>query len=95
MKMVDIFMMSSKLPTLDLLKIKVFWNKGYEVISFVHDVTKRFVSRDWNYIVDVVMWSKLVNSSLHERGCHNLNYIRIWLEKPNVFRGALRSRPIT
>ena len=31
--MVAVLMMSAKLATLGLLKIKVFWNKGYEVIS--------------------------------------------------------------
>ena len=29
--------MSAKLATLGLLKIKLFWNKGYNVIISVHD----------------------------------------------------------
>ena len=58
--MVAIFMMSSKLDTLGLLKIKLFWNKGYEVIISVHDVTNKILSSDSNYIVDVVMWPKLL-----------------------------------
>ena len=41
--MVAIFMMSSKLDTLGLLKIKLFWNKGYEVIISVHDVTNKIL----------------------------------------------------
>ena len=39
--MVTILMMSVKLATLGLLKIKVLWNKGYDVIISVHDVTKK------------------------------------------------------
>ena len=45
--------MSAKLATLGLLKIKVFRNKGYDVITFVCDVTNKILSRDLNYIVDV------------------------------------------
>ena len=57
-------MMSAKMTTSDLLKIKVFWNKGYDVIIYVHDVTNKIISRDSNYIVDVVMWPKFDNSIL-------------------------------
>ena len=52
-------LMSAKLATLGLLKIKVTWNKGYDVIIFVHDVTNKILSRYSNYIVDVVIWPKL------------------------------------
>ena len=31
--MVTILMMSAKMPNPGLLKIKVFWNKGYDVMS--------------------------------------------------------------
>ena len=65
--MVAILMMSAKLATLGLLKIKVFWNKGYDVIISVHDVTNKILSRDSNYIVDVVMWPKFGNSSISMR----------------------------
>ena len=33
-------MMLGKSVTLDLFKVKVFWNKAYGVIFSVHDVTK-------------------------------------------------------
>ena len=65
--MVTILMMSAKLATLGLLKIIVFWNKGYDVIISVHDVTSKILSRDSNYIVDVVMWPKFGNSSISMR----------------------------
>ena len=36
----------AKMATPGLLKIRVFRNKGYDVIISVHDVTKNFLSRD-------------------------------------------------
>ena len=59
--MVEILMMSAKLVTPGLLKIKIFWNKGQDVIISIHDVTNKDSSRDSNYIVAVVMWSKFGN----------------------------------
>ena len=42
-KVVAIFMMSAKFQaTLGLLKIKVFRDKGYDVINSVDDVIKKF-----------------------------------------------------
>ena len=49
-------LMSAKLGTLGLLKIKVFWNEGSDVITFVQDVTNKV--RDSNYIIDMVMLAK-------------------------------------
>ena len=61
---VEFLIMSAKLATLDLLEIKVFWNRGYDVITSVFDVTCKILSRDSNYIVDVVMCPKFANSSI-------------------------------
>ena len=62
-------MMSAKLATLGLLKLKVTWNKGYDVIVFVHDVTKKFyhltqiILQMWSYDQNLVtlafLWQKL------------------------------------
>ena len=60
-------MMSAKMTTLGLLKIKVFWNNGDDVITCVHDVTNKILSRDSSYTVDLVMWPKLGNSSISVR----------------------------
>ena len=57
-------MMSAKLATLGLLKIKVFWNKSYDAIIFVYDVTNNILSRDSNYIVAVVIWPKFGKPSI-------------------------------
>ena len=56
--------MSAKMATPGLLKITVFWNKGYDVIISVDDVTNKILSRDSNYIVDVFVWPKFGNSSV-------------------------------
>ena len=62
-----ILMMSAKMATSGLLKITVFWNKGYDVIIPVDDVSNKISSRDSNYIVDLFMWPKFGNSSISMR----------------------------
>ena len=59
--------MSAKMATLGLLKIKLFWNKGFDLIISVYDVTNKILLRDSNYIVDVVMWPKFGNPSISVR----------------------------
>ena len=63
--------MSAKMATLkmNILEIKVFWNKGYDVIFSFHDVTNHILSHDWNYTVPVFMWPKFGNSSISMRKC--------------------------
>ena len=46
--------MSAKLATQGLLKIKAFWNKGYEVIIYVNDVINKILLPYSNYIADLV-----------------------------------------
>ena len=58
--------MSAKIVTLGLLKINVFLNKGYEVITSFYDVTKK-LSLDSNYIVHVVVWPRFGNLSISMR----------------------------
>ena len=57
-------MMSAKMATPGLLKMTAFWNKGYDLIIPINDVTNKISSRDSNYIVDVFMWPKFGNSSI-------------------------------
>ena len=59
--------MSAKLATLGLLNIKVFQNKGYDTINSAHDVTNKILSRNSNYIVNVLMWPKFGNSGISMR----------------------------
>ena len=65
--MVIILMMSAKMATLVFLKINIFWNKVYDVMVSVHDVTNKILSRNSNYIVDVVMWPKFGNFNITVR----------------------------
>ena len=65
--MVAILMMSALMAAPGLLKIKVFWSKGYDVMSYVNDVTNQILSPDSNCIVDVVMWPKFGNFSIYIR----------------------------
>ena len=39
--MIAILTMSAKLAVLGFLKVKVFWNKGYDALIYVHDVTNK------------------------------------------------------
>ena len=57
-------MMSAKMAAPALLKIKVFWNKGYYVIYSAYDVTKKILSHQSNYIIDLAIWAKFGNSSI-------------------------------
>ena len=59
-------MMSAKMATPNL-KMTVFWNKGYNVIIPVDDVTNKILSRDSNYIVNVFVRPNLGNSSISMR----------------------------
>ena len=53
--MAKVFIMSVKMATPGLLKIKVFRNKGYYVMYSVYNVTSKILSHDSNHSVDVVM----------------------------------------
>ena len=64
--MVTILMMSANMATPDLFKM-LLWNRGYDVIAFVYDVTNKMLSRDLNYIVDAVMWPKFDKSGVSMR----------------------------
>ena len=60
-------MMSAEMATPGLLKLMVFWNKGYDVTISVNDVTNKILSRDSNYVVDVFMWPKFGNCTISMR----------------------------
>ena len=51
---VKTLMMSAKMATLGLLKLKVFWNKGYDVIIFAYDVISKNLPRDSNYLKGII-----------------------------------------
>ena len=53
--MVKTLTMSVTMATLGLLEIKVLWNKVYDVIIPVYDITNKVFLHDFNYIVIVVI----------------------------------------
>ena len=65
--MVTILMMSVKIATLGLRKIKEFWTKGYDVIISVCDAFNKVLSGDLICVVDVVMWPKFGSCSISMR----------------------------
>ena len=67
-----------KLASLDL-KTNLFWNKECDVLSSVYDVTNKVQSLDSTDIMDVIMW--LTFDNFYDWSYHDLNFIRIWLEK--------------
>ena len=83
--------MVAKLATLGLIKIKVFWNKGYDVIVSVHDVINRILLHGSNYIVDVVMWPKFDNSSISMK---EVMFCKDLTKKTMFLRDALGSSSI-
>ena len=64
MNMIAALIMSAKLVTLNVLKIKIFWNYDYDFKISVHDVTNKILLRDSIYIADVAMWLKFGNSNI-------------------------------
>ena len=65
--MVTILMKSAKMASPGLLKIKVCWKNGYDVIIPVHDVINKNLSYELNHNVNVIMWPKFGNSSISVR----------------------------
>ena len=65
--MVTIFIMSAKLASPVLFKLKEFQTKGYDVTIINYDVTNNILSRDSNYVVDVGMLLKVGNCSISMR----------------------------
>ena len=53
--MATVLMMSAKMATVGLLKIKLFRNKSYDIIMVVNDITNKMLSRESNCVVDMVM----------------------------------------
>ena len=58
--MVTNLTMSGKV--IGLLKIKVFWNEGYDAITFAYKI----LLNNSNYIVDVAVWPTFGNFSVTE-----------------------------
>ena len=82
--MIALLMMSTKVFTPDLLKVKSFLNKSYDAIFSVHEVTNKILLYDLNYIVHVAMWPKFSNCSIFMR---ELQFCKDLARKTDFFEG--------
>ena len=80
--MVTILMMSAKMATPDLLRIKTFWKKYYDVIIGFHG--NKILSRDSNYNVNVVMWQKFGNSSISVRELEKFSHPQFYKDLTRI-----------
>ena len=80
--------MSAKLATLDLVKIKLFWNNCYDVIIFLHDVSDNIWSRDLSWITEVVMGQKFGNSIISITEVIILQFYKDLTRKTNFLEGC-------
>ena len=88
--MVAILILSVKLATLVLSKIKLIWNKGYDVIISIHDVINKILSCGSNYVIEVVM----VNLAfLYEKLSYHQFYKDL-IKKTKLLRDSLGSSSI-
>ena len=87
--MIISLMMPANMATSDLYKTTIFWNKDYDVITPVHDATNKILSRDSNYIVDVVMWSEFGNSSISMREVVIVSTLKGFDQKNRFFSGVV------
>ena len=65
--MVTTLMISAKLASPVLFKLKIFQTKGKDVIIIDYDVTNKILSRDSNYVVGVGMLPKFGICSISMR----------------------------
>ena len=90
---IETLMMSTKLATPGLLNL--LWNKGYDVIFHVYDVTNKILSFDLNHVVDVANWSELDGNfsiSMREVIIRKLSFYKDLTRKTNFLRDNLGSR---
>ena len=80
-------MMSVKMATLGLLKIMVFCNKCYDVIVHVDYITNKILSRDSNYIIDLLIRTKFDNSSISIREAIKTSILYGFGRKTDFFEG--------
>ena len=86
-KEVTILMISAKMASPGLLKMKIFWNKGYDVMIYVDGITSKILSLDSHYIVDVVMWPNFGNSSISTREVTIILNLEGFDQKNHFFEG--------
>ena len=87
--MFAVLMTSAKMATLGFLKEEVFWSKVIDVKISVEEVTNKILSRDSNYITDVVIGSKFGNYSISLREVIITSILEGFDQKKQFFWGVL------
>ena len=87
LNMITLLMMSAKMPSPGLLKIRIFWNYGYDVIISVHDVTTKILSCDSNCIIDVAVWPMFGKFSISMRNVIITSIVQGLDQKNGLFWG--------
>ena len=82
-------MMSAKISTPCLVKLTVFWNKGYEDIVPASDVTDKILSSDSNYIADVSLWPRFDKCSISMREVIITSILQGFDQKKRFFVGVV------
>ena len=80
-----VLIMSAKLDSLGLLKIKVFQNSGYDVTIPDYNVTNKILIRESNYIIGLVMWLKFGDCSISMREVIITSILSGFDQKNSVF----------
>ena len=75
-----ILMMSAKVTTLAVLKRKILWNKTYDVLISVYDVTSKVLSSDSNA---TVIWS-------YDQSLLTLSFLREKVSWPQFYKDLTR-----
>ena len=70
-----------------LLKITVFWNKGYDVVIPVDDVNNKILSRDPHYIVQCSCHQNLVTLAFLWEKLSQLQFYKDLTRKTTFFEG--------
>ena len=83
--MLPVLIMSAKLDSLGLLKIKVFQNSGYDVTIPDYNVTNKILIRESNYIIGLVMWLKFGDCSISMREVIITSILSGFDQKNSVF----------
>ena len=60
--MFTFLIISAKIATLGLLKLKVFWNKGYDVMILSMTSPTKF-----SHVTQIILWPKFGNCSISMR----------------------------
>ena len=72
-----IILISGELATLSRLKLTVYWNKVYDVVTCIHDVTTKF-----HCVTQIILyiWScdQKISIPIREVNWENFNFIRTW-----------------